>query len=120
MGRLLKALFGGNNSGGSSDESGEYHYVRIYRIPGRPTGRDEVVEIRIDKNNHLSRDDSGTLFVRKHITGPRTFGRTEAVIFYDAQRNMIGAEVDNGEMVDRDAYTAYLATLGGDSEAESS
>lgn len=118
----LRNLFsGGDNNQQSprSKDSGAYYYVRVYRMPGRATDKDEIVQVRIDMNNDLSRDDDGALFVRKNVTGPKTFARTEARFFFDTKRVLVGSEVDNGEVVKAEDYQAYLDQFGEDKpEAE--
>lgn len=104
---LRNFLFGG---GGSKNANAELHYIRVYRKPNQPTDTDEIVQVRLDLRNDLSSEpDSDTLFARKAITGPKTFSRTEAMFYYDRERRMVEAEVENGELVSKEDYEAYLA-----------
>ena len=48
---FLKRLFGGGGASGE-DSAGLYYYVK-------PKGCDEVVRVRINRNNDLSLDDDG-------------------------------------------------------------
>lgn len=109
---LKNLLFGGGNSGGG-DPNGDYHYIRVYQKPGRPTENDEIVQIRLDLRNDLSPDieNPNVYFSRKAITGPKTFARTEAHFFYDKDRKLVDAEVENGEVVGEEDYDAYLANF---------
>jgi hypothetical protein len=108
---FLKRLFGGGQPRRTPDE-GLYFYVRLYNVPGKPREDDEIVEIRINKMNDISRDDEGNLFVRKDVAGKRKFRRGELLLYFDEKRNVRDHEVSGGELVSPEAYEEYLRSIG--------
>jgi hypothetical protein len=102
---FLKRLFGGG--GGASapgDAVGMYYYVR-------PRGCDEVVRVRIDRNNDLSlSDDGGSYWVHKLVRGVKCRENVELDLFFDGNRRLTDKQVKNGELVDEAAYNAWTAT----------
>lgn len=106
---FLKRLFGGGQRDDAGDPDGLYFYVRSNR-----TG--EVIKVRLHRHNDLSlMDDNKTYFTRKVIVGTKSFDRIEAEFMFDANRNLLSAEISGGELVEREDYEAFLATQ----EAES-
>jgi hypothetical protein len=100
---LLKRLFGGGGSRPSSDAAGMYYYVR-------PRGCEEVVRVRIDRNNDLSMsDDGGSYWVHKVVRGVKCRENVELDLFFDANRRLTDTQVKNGELVNEDAYRAWSA-----------
>jgi hypothetical protein len=101
----LKKLFGGGERGSSAagDRDGIYLYIRSKR-----TG--EVIRLRLHRYNDLSATDSeGGYFARKTIVGQSSFDRIEAEFTFDRHRRLTHDEITGGELVDREAYDAYLA-----------
>jgi hypothetical protein len=100
---FLKKLFGG--AGGSSDDGrGIYFYVR-------PKGCDEIVRVRIDRNNDPSlADDGKTYWVHKTVMGSKCFQRAELEIHFGQNRQVSSTEVQGGDLVKEEDYKAWLAT----------
>jgi len=100
---FLKKIFGGGGEGGSSDSSGMYFYVR-------PKGCDEVIRVRVDRNNDLSDDDAGGYWVRKLVRGTSyKCMQVELQLFFDAQRSLRNSEVSGGALVSEKEYAAWAA-----------
>jgi hypothetical protein len=105
---ILKKLFGGgggSSSGGSvaGDRVGLYYYVR-------PNGCEEVVRVRVDRNNDLSlTDDSKGYWVRKGVRGVKCRQNVELELYYDSNRRLVNSELKGGELVDEAAYDAWMA-----------
>lgn len=98
---FLKRLFG-LGGGQPHDASGMYFYVRSHRC-------DEVVQVRIDRNNDLSlQDDFETYYARKIAVGTECFDRMEAEFYFDKNRRLTDKTVTGGVFVDYDDYVAYL------------
>jgi hypothetical protein len=95
---FLKRLFGSRGGSGSRDQ-GIYVYIKIRRSG-------EVVRLRINKLNDLSRNDDGQLFVRKLVMGTRSFERVEAMLYFDDSYHLKDAELVGGELA---AEADYLA-----------
>lgn len=97
---FLRKLFG---SGGSSyDRDGLYYYIR-----SKQTG--EVIQVRLNRHNDLSENEGGDgFFTRKVIVGTKSFDRIEAEFNFDARRQLTSADITGGDLVERDAYDAYL------------
>lgn len=106
--KSIKNFFLGGGSSGKDDRS-HYFYVRVYRMPHRPTENDEIVRIRVDMLNELSADEEGTYFVRKGVVGSRTFAKGELIAYFDKNRRLANTEIENGELVTEDEYKAYEA-----------
>lgn len=99
---FLKKLFGGGASSG--DAKGLYYYVK-------PRGCDEVVRVRIDRNNDLSLSDDGkSYYVHKVVMGTKCFQRAEVEFYFNGSRQLTNSEVSGGEMVREADYDAWLAS----------
>lgn len=101
---FLRKLFGGG--GASGGDRGMYYYVQ-------PQGCDEVVRVRVDRNNEPSLDeDNSTYFVRKYVQGTtyKCNKRAELYLSFDSNRKVQNTEVTNGKLVTEADYTAWLAT----------
>ncbi len=99
---FLRKLFGGGALGG--DARGIYFYVR-------PKGCDEVVRVRIDRNNDLSlADDGKTYWVHKVVQGTKCFQRAELDIYFNQNRQLASSEVTGGDLVSEEDYQAWSAT----------
>ena len=84
---FLKKLFIGGGSASSGDAKGMYYYVK-------PKGCDEVVRVRIDRNNDPSlRDDGKTYWVHKVVMGNKCFHRAELDLYFSASRQLTNTEV---------------------------
>jgi hypothetical protein len=100
---FLRRLFGGGG-GSRGDAAGMYFYVR-------PKGCDEVVQIRIDRNNDLSAQDEGdTYWVHKYVRGSKCFQQAEINLYFDKNRQFVNSEVTGGALVTQADYEAWLAT----------
>ena len=95
---FLKKLFGGFDS---ASDDGIYVYIRLRR-------RHEVVRLRLNPSADLNPDyESGQRISRKHIVGPRTYERAEAVLRFDDAYHLVDADIEGGELVDEAAWLAY-------------
>lgn len=104
---FLKNLFGGGDSS-RGDDQGFYVYVK-------PKMCQEIVKVRIDMMNSLSRMDDGEgYFVRKTARGQRCPFAAEMTLYFDDRRTLIDRQIDNGEFVTEAEYTA----LYGDSDSD--
>ena len=100
---FFKKLFGGG-VGGIGGDVGIYYYVR-------PKGCDEIVRVRINRNNDLSiADDGKTLWVHKVVMGQKCFQRAELDLYYNQNRQLTSSEVTGGDLVKEDDYEAWLAS----------
>src|SRR5215204_1984597 len=101
---FLKKLFGGGGSASSGDAKGLYYYVK-------PKGCDEVVRVRVDRNNDPSlRDDGKTYWVHKVVMGTKCFQRAELDLYFSASRQLTNTEVSGGDLVKQEDYDAWLAS----------
>lgn len=101
---ILRSLFGGGSSG-QSEDGGLYFYVR-------PRGCEEVVRVRINPANDLSKDENDNYFVIKTVRGThRCFNPAEMTLYFDKNRNLTSSEVDKGEIVDEAAFIAWEEAL---------
>jgi len=101
---FLKRLFGGGQpaAGESGDKTGMYFYVR-------PNGCDEVVRVRIDRNNDLSlADDNTTYWVRKLVRGSKCRQTVELELFFDSNRRLTGSNAQGGVLVEQADYDAWM------------
>lgn len=99
---FLKNLFGGGPK--SSEDRAVYVYVQPKRC-------EEILQVRIDTYNDLSvTDDGNGYWVRKLASATRCPFQAEITLYFDKQRRMTGSEVENGELVDEEAYEAYVAS----------
>jgi hypothetical protein len=101
---FLKKLFGG--MGGAGGDAGLYYYVR-------PTGSEEVVRVRINRNNDLSlADDGKTFWVHKVVMGTKSFQRVELDLYFNQNRQLSSSEVSGGDLVKEADYQAWVAAHG--------
>jgi hypothetical protein len=99
---FLKKIFG-SGVNNSYDRDGLYYYIR-----SKQTG--EVIQVRINRHNDLSENESGDgFFTRKTIVGTKSFDRIEAEFYFDARRQLASTDITGGDLVDREAYEAYLS-----------
>lgn len=105
---FLKKLFSGG--GGSSDTSAMYFYVQ-------PKGCDEIIRVRVDRNNDLSiNDDEGGYWVRKLARGTSyKCMQVELQLFFDLERRLSDSEVSGGTPVSEKEYRAWVETQKADS-----
>lgn len=110
---LLKRLFGGGAARPASgretgDRAGLYFYVR-------PTGCQEVIRVRIDKNNDPSMADDGTYFVIKTVRGStyQCNRSAELHLHFDRERRLQSTDVTGGALVDQAEYESWLAAQAG-------
>ena len=99
---LLKRLFvgGGGNSG---DPAGMYFYLK-------PKGCDEVVRVRINRNNDLSLADDGKNFwVHKVVMGTTCFQRVELDLYFNQNRQLSSSQASGGDLVKEADYQAWIA-----------
>lgn len=98
---FLKNLFGGV---GAPQDDALYLYVQ-------PKMCKEIVRVRIDMKNQLSReeDDSG-FFVRKTARGQRCPFAAEMLLRFDSNRRMIEKTIENGTFVTEEEYRALYGT----------
>jgi hypothetical protein len=76
----------------------------------RPKRCDEIVPVRIDRNNDLSLTDEGGYFVRKVARGERCPFPAELTVSFDSSRRESEVTVQDGERVSEAAYEAWLAS----------
>ncbi|HVU15090.1 MAG TPA: hypothetical protein VHD90_27640 [Phototrophicaceae bacterium] len=97
---FLKRIFGA--SGGVGGDVGIYYYVK-------PKGCDEIVRVRINRNNDLSlADDGKTLWVHKVVMGQKCFQRVELDLYFNQSRQLTNSEISGGELVKEADYQAWL------------
>jgi hypothetical protein len=105
----IKEVFSGSDE---PKDEGIYIYVRLDRS-------DEIVQLRLTPQYELVPNDEGSGYTsRKHIVGPRTFKRAEAVFTFDSSRQMVNAEIDGGELAAKEDWLAQQNPAPGE-EAES-
>jgi hypothetical protein len=101
---FLKKLFGGGGGSSSGDAKGLYYYVK-------PKGCDEIVRVRIDRNNDLSlADDGKTYWVHKVVMGTKCFQRAEIDFYFNGNRQLSNTEISGGDMVKQADYDAWVAS----------
>jgi hypothetical protein len=104
---FFRKLFGGSQpaQGEAGDRAGLYFYVR-------PAGCQEVVRVRIDRNNDISLGDDGGYFAFKTVRGSsyKCTRSAELRLYFDAQRRLQNAEVVGGDLVTQEDYEAWLAS----------
>jgi hypothetical protein len=107
---FFKKLFGGGASGsGDSDHAGIYFYVKSNHC-------DEIVRLRIDRNNDLSLNDEGKgYWVRKmaHGTNFRCRWPVEVTLYFDSNRKFQDSELQGGTLVSAEEYEAWAAEKAG-------
>jgi hypothetical protein len=100
---FLKKLFGGGGAAGG-DGRGIYFYVK-------PKGCDEIVRVRIDRNNDPSlADDGKTYWVHKMVMGSKCFQRAELDIYFNANRQVSGTQITGGDLVKEADYDAWVSS----------
>lgn len=101
---FLKKLFGGGGGARvAGDADGLYYYVR-------PNGCDEVVRVRINRNNDLSlADDGKTLWAHKLVRGVKCRQTVELDLYYDGNRKLTNSEVSGGALVTEADYDEWAA-----------
>jgi hypothetical protein len=103
--RLLGGAGGTKPQTVAGDKVGIYFYVR-------PKGCEEIVRVRIDRNNDLSlADDNSTYWVHKTVRGTtyKCMRSAELEAHFDSHRNLRSAEVSGGDLVTQAEYDAWLA-----------
>ena len=87
---ILKNLFGG---GSRSDDRGIYFYVQ-------PKMCKEILRIRVDPLNDLSRTDDGkSYWCRKVASAVRCPFQAEVELFFDKNKRYTSGHVTNGTLV---------------------
>lgn len=100
---FLRKIFGGDGDSGGTDRTGMYFFVR-------PHGCEEVVRVRIDRNNDLSLSDDGSAyFVHKYVRGAKCRQSVEMDLFFDMNRNFMSSEVQGGNLVDEADWEDWQA-----------
>lgn len=100
---FLKSLFGGGGGRSSGDPNALYLYIQ-------PNDCDEVVRVRINLMNDLSESDEGQGYiVHKVARGTKCRQNVEIFLTFNAQRKLVGQQIDDGVAVDIAAYQAWLA-----------
>ena len=95
---FFRRLFGGGAP--SPKERFITYYVRPKRCA-------EIVPVRIDRNNDLSKAEDGSYFVRKLARGERCPFPAELTVSFDSSRREAQVTVQDGERVDEAAYLAW-------------
>jgi len=96
---FLKKLFGGGG-GSRSDDRGIYFYVQ-------PKMCQEILRIRVDPMNDLSKTDDGDgYYVRKLASGHRCPFQAELEVFLDKNKRVQNTDVTNGKLVDEADWQA--------------
>ncbi len=96
--QFLKTLLSG---GSRSDDRGIYFYVQ-------PKACQEILRIRVDPMNDLSRADDGKgYWVRKMASGHRCPFQAEVEIYFDKNKRMTSSEVTNGKLVSEEDWLAW-------------
>lgn len=108
---FFRKLFGGGQAamrGEPDDPNGLYFYVR-------PNDCDEVVKVRIDKNNDPSLADDGTFFVNKTVRGSsyKCTRSAELHLYFDRQRRLQNTDVTGGALVTVEDYELWMSTQAG-------
>lgn len=93
--KIADALTGGS---GSSDK-GIYAYIKIKRSG-------EIVRLRLNPGNEISRNDEGQLFTRKLVMGLKSFDKVETILYFDDRYNITSADISGGELSNEAAYQA--------------
>ena len=94
---FLKNLFGG---GSRSDDRGMYFYVR-------PKMCQEVLRIRVDPLNDLSRTDDGKgYWCRKLASAARCPFQAEVELYFDKNKRIKDSRVKNGALVSEAEWEA--------------
>ena len=96
---FLKKLFGGNRP--YVDKNGIYLYAKCANCG-------TVVRVRADKQHDLNRDGDTSSW-HKTIVDSKCFRRMQATVFFDSNYQVKNYELTGGELVDEEAYNAFLA-----------
>ncbi len=101
---FLKQLFS-NNTNSQDNDNGIYLYVR-------PTGCEEVIQVRLNPNNDLTVSEHGGYFVHKVARGTyRCFNPVEMTLHFSQARQLTDNDVSGGELVEKADYEAWQVTL---------
>src|SRR5438046_2983190 len=93
---FLKKLFGGGSA--APQDGGMYFYIKLNRT-------EEIVRLRLATDRELNPEDEGDGYVsHKLIVGPKSFKRSEATFYFDANRQYTNAEVEGGELTTEAAW----------------
>jgi hypothetical protein len=77
----------------------------------KPKACGEVLRVRIDTMNELSRtDDESGYFVRKLARGARCPFQVEIEIQFDGSRRVVSTDITNGTQATQAEYDAYVAS----------
>lgn len=77
----------------------------------KPKACQEIIQVRIDTMNELSRDDSEAgFYVRKLARGARCPFQVEIELQLDADKRIVDQTITNGTAATAEEYQAYLAT----------
>jgi hypothetical protein len=102
---FIRRFFGTNgasSAGSAGDPNGLYYYVR-------PQGCEEVVRVRIDRNNDLSlNDDNSSYVVHKHVRGVKCRQAVELTLHFDSSRRLVGNDVEHGTLVNEADYLTWM------------
>ena len=99
---FLKNLFGGG--GARSDDRGIYFYVQ-------PKMCAEILRIRVDPMNDLSRTDDGKgYWVRKVASGHRCPFQAEVELYFDKNKRFKDSAVTQGRLASEAEWQAQQAT----------
>lgn len=103
---FLKNLFSGGGTGGSDGR-----YLTLYV---QPKMCQEILEVRVDLHNSLSRsDDESGYFVRKMASGTRCPFTAELYLEFDKGRNLLSKSIENGAFVTKEDYLAKQSEAAG-------
>jgi hypothetical protein len=102
---FLKKLFGGGGGARTAgDPDGLYFFVQ-------PNGCDEVVRIRVNRNNDLSLSDDGkSYWVHKLARGVKCRQQVEVDLYFDSSRRMTSSEISGGTLVTEADYETWTAS----------
>jgi hypothetical protein len=90
-----------------------YFYVR-------PDGCDEVIRVRIDRNNDLSpTEDMQGYYVRKLARGVKCWRTVEMEFHFDSRRNLADSTINGGQLVSQEDYQAWVDSQQAVGEGES-
>ncbi len=93
----LKSIF---SSSGGSAASGYWVYVRCRRCG-------EAIRTRINLQNDLSPNDDEGYTVTKTLVGDRRcFERIEVTLIFDANRRLVGQEIQRGDFISAKEFEA--------------
>ncbi|XWX03242.1 hypothetical protein VZO05_12090 [Aggregatilineales bacterium SYSU G02658] len=80
----------------------------------KPKACNEILKVRIDTMNELSRSDDGEgFFVRKLARGQRCPFQVEIELALDRNHNILEKTITNGTEATAEEYEAFLAAQGG-------